>query len=48
MTMARYSTPVWCMGDDGMCDHAFKRTRRGDNGYLSYITMIRDRASCHR
>ena len=32
-------------GIDGMCDHAFKRTRRGDNGYLSYITMIRDCAA---
>ncbi len=29
-------------GIDGMCDHAFKLTRRGDNGYLSYIAMIRN------
>ncbi len=32
-------------GIDGMCDHTFKLTRRGDNGYLSYITMIRDCAA---
>jgi len=29
-------------GMDGLCDHAFKLTRRGDNGYLSYIAMARD------
>jgi GT2 family glycosyltransferase/glycosyltransferase involved in cell wall biosynthesis len=29
-------------GIDGLCDHAFKLTRRGDNGYLSYIAMARN------
>lgn len=29
-------------GIDGMCDHAFKLIRRGDNGFLSYIAMIRN------
>ncbi len=29
-------------GMDGLCDHAFKLTRRGDNGYLSYIAMARN------
>lgn len=29
-------------GIDGLCDHAFKLTRRGDNGYLSYIVMARN------
>ena len=29
-------------GIDGLCDHAFKLTRRGDNGYLSYIAMTRN------
>ncbi|KAB2930666.1 MAG: glycosyltransferase [Candidatus Contendobacter sp.] len=32
-------------GMDGLCDHAFKLTRRGDNGYLSYIAMARDCAA---
>lgn len=29
-------------GIDGLCDHAFKLTKRGDSGYLSYITMARN------
>lgn len=32
-------------GIDGLCDHAFKLTRRGDHGYLSYIAMIRNCAA---
>lgn len=29
-------------GINGMCDHAFKLVQRGNNGYLSYITMARN------
>ncbi len=32
-------------GIDGLCDHAFKLTRRGDNGYLAYIAMARNCAA---
>jgi GT2 family glycosyltransferase/glycosyltransferase involved in cell wall biosynthesis len=32
-------------GIDGLCDHAFKLTRRGDHGYLSYIAMTRNCAA---
>ena len=32
-------------GVDGLCDHAFKLTRRGDHGYLSYIAMTRNCAA---
>lgn len=29
-------------GVDGLCDHAFKLTRKSDHGYLSYIAMARN------
>ena len=32
-------------GINNICDHAFKLTRRGDNGYLSYIAMARNCAA---
>ena len=32
-------------GIDGLCDHAFKLTRRSDLGYLSYIAMARNCAA---